>query len=77
MKKSDFILMDDDTLIFRVQISIPDNNELKKEIIANVDISPYAMHFRSTKMYRNSRESYWWSNMKKGIAEFVAKHLVC
>ncbi|WMV19862.1 hypothetical protein MTR67_013247 [Solanum verrucosum] len=28
-------------------------------------------------MYRDLREVYWWSSMKKGIAEFVAKCLNC
>ena len=28
-------------------------------------------------MYRNLKDNYWWSEMKKYIAEFVARCLVC
>ncbi|WMV14593.1 hypothetical protein MTR67_007978 [Solanum verrucosum] len=35
--------------------------------------SRYSIHPGSTKMYRDLREVYWWSSMKKGIAEFVPK----
>ena len=35
--------------------------------------SIYSIHSGSTKMYRDLREMYWWNDMKKGIAKFVAK----
>ena len=28
-------------------------------------------------MYRDLRRSYWWNGMKKDIADFVARCLVC
>ncbi|WRX14200.1 Reverse transcriptase domain - like 10 [Theobroma cacao] len=31
----------------------------------------------STKMYRTIKESYWWSGMKRDIAEFVEKCITC
>ncbi|XP_070007803.1 uncharacterized protein [Nicotiana sylvestris] len=31
----------------------------------------------STKMYHGLKEVYWWSNMKKEVADFVAKCLNC
>ena len=37
----------------------------------------YAMHPRSTKMYRTIKENYWWSGMKRDIVEFVSRCLVC
>ena len=39
--------------------------------------STYAMHPGSTKLYSTLKDNYWWSGMKKDIAEFVAKCLVC
>ncbi|CAN4125159.1 unnamed protein product [Withania somnifera] len=33
----------------------------------------YSIHPRSTKMYHDLKEVYWWENMKKDIAEFVAQ----
>ncbi|KAL0302446.1 UNVERIFIED_CONTAM: hypothetical protein Scaly_2564300 [Sesamum calycinum] len=37
----------------------------------------YAMHPRSTKMYRDLRSYYWRPIMKKDVAEFVARCLTC
>ena len=39
--------------------------------------SPYAMHPGGTKMYRTIKENYWWNGMKRDIAEFISKCLVC
>ena len=35
------------------------------------------MHPGSTKMYRTIKENYWWFGMKKDIAKFVFRCLVC
>ncbi|XP_031394177.1 uncharacterized protein LOC116205681 [Punica granatum] len=76
-KKFEFLLKEDDTLMFGNRICIPDDVELKREILAQAHSSPYAMHPGSTKMYYNLKRSYWGYNMKKEIAEFVSKCLVC
>ena len=39
--------------------------------------STYAMHPGNTKMYRTIKENYWWSGMKRDVAEFVSRYLVC
>ncbi|KAL0549088.1 hypothetical protein IC582_013568 [Cucumis melo] len=35
------------------------------------------MHPRSTKMYQDLRCVYWWRNMKREVANFVSRCLVC
>ena len=35
--------------------------------------SRYSVHPGSTKMYHDLKEIYWWGDIKKNIAEFVAK----
>ena len=35
------------------------------------------MHLGSTKMYQTIKENYWWFGMKKDIANFVSRCLVC
>ena len=37
----------------------------------------YAMHSNSTKMYCTIKENYWWSGMKRDVAEFMLRCLVC
>ena len=39
--------------------------------------STYVMYPGSTKMYRTIKENYWWSSMKKDIADFMSRCLVC
>ena len=39
--------------------------------------SAYTVHPGSTKMYRDLREVYWWNNMKREIADFVSRCLIC
>jgi len=35
--------------------------------------SRYSIHPGSTKMYQDLKDMYWWNDMKKSIAEFVAE----
>ncbi|XP_074556484.1 uncharacterized protein LOC141812346 [Curcuma longa] len=30
-----------------------------------------------TRMYRDLKRSYWWNDMKRDVADFVARYLVC
>ncbi|WMV58771.1 hypothetical protein MTR67_052156 [Solanum verrucosum] len=39
--------------------------------------SPYAMHPGGTKKYHTIKENYWCNGMKREIAEFISKYLVC
>ena len=59
------------------RICVPDMEDLRKMIMEKAHCSAYAMHSGSTKMYRTIKENYWWSSMKRDIAVFVSKCLVC
>ena len=39
--------------------------------------TPYSVHPGATKMYKDLKENFWWSNMKNEIADFVSKCLTC
>ncbi|KAH0720291.1 hypothetical protein KY284_005321 [Solanum tuberosum] len=52
-------------------------DELQERIIEEAHSSRYSIYPGSIKMYHDLREVYWWSSMKKGIAEFVAKYPNC
>ena len=39
--------------------------------------TPYSVHPGTTKMYKDMKKAFWWSGMKKDVANYVAKCLVC
>ena len=61
----------------RGRACIPDVNDLRKMIMEEAHCFTYAMHLGSTKMYRTIKKNYWWSDMKRDVAEFVARCLIC
>ena len=72
-----FVIRDDGVLCYGSRMCVPRNSELRKEILEEAHSSAYAMHPGSTKMYRTIKEYYWWPGMKREIAEFVRKCLIC
>ncbi|KAH0661397.1 hypothetical protein KY284_026328 [Solanum tuberosum] len=67
----------DGVLRYQGRLCVPKVDELQERIMEEAHSTRYSIHAGSTKMYRDLREVYWWSSMKKGIAEFVAKCLKC
>ncbi|WMV18771.1 hypothetical protein MTR67_012156, partial [Solanum verrucosum] len=67
----------DGVLRYQGRLCVPRVDKLQERIIEEAHSSRYSIHLGSTKMYHDLRDVYWWSSMKKGIAEFVAKCLNC
>lgn len=65
------------TLWFEQRIYVPNDPEIRKLILQEAHDSPYSIHPGNTKMYLESKESFWWIGMKKDIAEYVAVCDVC
>ena len=61
----------------RGRACVPVVDDLRKMIMEEAHCSAYAMHLGSTKMYHTIKENYCWSGMKRDVAEFVARCLVC
>ena len=74
---TNFAVRDDGVLVIGNRLCVLNIKELKKEIMEEAHCSAYAMHPGSTKMYRTLRDHYWWQCMKREIAEFVSRCLVC
>ena len=72
-----FSVLEDGTLMMGHKLCVLDVGELKKEIMEEAHSFAYAMHPGSTKMYHTLREHYWWRGMKKDVAEFVYRCLIC
>ena len=72
-----FSISQDGMLIVKGRVCVPDVEDLRKLIMEEVHCSAYAMHPSSTKMYRTIKENKWWPGMKKNVADFVSRCLVC
>ena len=72
-----FSITQDGVLIARGRLCVPDVDDLRKLIMEEAHYSAYAMHPKSTKMYRTIKENYWWSGIKRDIAKFESRCLVC
>ena len=52
-------------------------DNLSKEILEEAHFAAYSMHPGATKMYHSIRDLYWWDELKKDVADYVAKCLTC
>ncbi|KAI5356493.1 hypothetical protein L3X38_009389 [Prunus dulcis] len=75
--RTDCSVRNDRALMVGNRLYVPHDEALKREILEEAHSSAFAMHPRSTKMYHTLREHYWWPFMKKEIAEYVRKCLIC
>ncbi|WVY99024.1 hypothetical protein V8G54_031175 [Vigna mungo] len=73
----DFALCQNGILRFRGRVCVPATTELRRLILEEGHKSSLSIHPGMTKMYKDLKESFWWSGMKKDVAEFVASCLVC
>ncbi|KAL0536802.1 hypothetical protein IC582_025764 [Cucumis melo] len=74
---AEFSLSSDGGLLFERRLCVPSDSAIKTELLAEAHSSPFSMHPGSTKMYQDLKRVYWWRNMKREVAEFVSKCLVC
>ena len=66
-----------DTLWFKDHVYVPNDPQIRKLILQEARDSPCSIHPENTKMYLDLKESFWWTGMKKDIAEYVAVCDVC
>ena len=66
-----------DTLWFEDRVYVPNDPEIRKLILQEAHDSPYSIHPGNTKMYLDLKNTFWWTGMKKDIAEYVAVCDVC
>ncbi|KAA0066266.1 pol protein [Cucumis melo var. makuwa] len=74
---AEFSLSSDGGLLFERRLCVPSDSAVKTELLSEAHSSPFSMHPGSAKMYQDLKRVYWWHNMKKEVAEFVSKCLVC
>ena len=66
-----FRLDDHGILFFGSRSYVPDDSELRRQILIEAHRTPYALHLGSTKTYQDLKQNFWWNGMKKNAAKFV------
>ena len=64
-------------LKFRNRLCVPNQPELRRELLKEAHDSTFSTHPGSTKMYQDLKSRYWWSGIKRDIAEYVTQCLTC
>ncbi|TYK25733.1 pol protein [Cucumis melo var. makuwa] len=73
----EFSISSDGGLLFERRLCVPSDSAVKTGLLSKAHSSPFSMHPGSTKMYQDLKRVYWWRNMKREVAEFVSRCLVC
>ena len=72
-----FRIKDDGTLWLNGCLLVPLTRDIRHRLLEAAHSSSYTMHPGSTKMYHDLRIHYWWEGMKREVANFVVRYLVC
>lgn len=75
--RTDFTIRGDETFMIGIRHFVPTMDELKREILDVAYSFVYARRIGSIKMYHTLREFYSWVGMKRDIADYVVRFLVC
>jgi hypothetical protein len=72
-----FYITLDGLLRYQNRVCVPNDEEIRKLILEEAHFSPYSVHPRGTKLYRDLKGYFWWNNMKWDIAKFVERCSTC
>jgi hypothetical protein len=64
-------------LWFESHIVVLKNHELRKQILDEAHLSKFSIHPDSSKMYHDLKQNFWWTRMKRKIAQHVAECDTC
>nr|GEZ58511.1 reverse transcriptase [Tanacetum cinerariifolium] len=76
-KQVEFHLDDDHVLWQDTRLVVPNDASLRKTLLTEAHSSPFFVHPGSTKMYHDLKQHFWCSGMKRDVAMFVSKCLIC
>nr|GFB41145.1 putative reverse transcriptase domain-containing protein [Tanacetum cinerariifolium] len=76
-KQAEFHLDDDHVLWQDTRLVVPNDASLREALLTEAHSSPFYVHPGSTKMYHDLKQYFWWSGMKRDVATFVSKCLIC
>ena len=59
------------------RLCVPQDEDLRKAILDDAHRSKMTIHPGGDKMYKDMKRVFFWAGMKKDVAEYVARCLVC
>ena len=59
------------------RLCVPQDEGLRKAILDDAHRSKMTIHPGGDKMYQDMKRVFFWAGMKKDVAEYVARCLVC
>jgi hypothetical protein len=71
-KAEDCHLDEQGTVWLKDWICVLQDKELLEQIMREAHDSRYSIHSGSTKMYKDLKTRYWWKDMRRDIAHYVA-----
>jgi xanthine dehydrogenase molybdopterin-binding subunit B len=71
-KEEDYRVDEQGTMWLKERICVPQNKALLEQIMKEAHDSRYSIHPDSTKMYKDLKTIYWWKDMRRDIAHYVA-----
>jgi hypothetical protein len=60
------------TIWFKYRLCVPGINSIREMILKGVHETAYSIHPDSEKMYQDLKKRFWWYDMRREIAEYVA-----
>ncbi|KAG7556957.1 Reverse transcriptase domain [Arabidopsis suecica] len=75
--KTEYQTSNNSTIVVNGRVCVPNDKELKEEILKEAHQSKFSIHPGSSKMYRDLKRYYHWVGMKKDVAAWVAKCSTC
>jgi len=72
-KAPEFAIDNQGTLWYRKRLCVPNEEELKQQILTEAHTTPYSIHPGGTNLYKDLQEKNWLHGMKRDIAVFVIR----
>jgi len=67
----------DGVLRFVGRLCVPKVEGLIQLILSKAHDSRFSIHSGTAKTYRDLRQHFWWSDMRKDISDYVSRCLCC
>jgi len=72
-----FLLDGNGVLWFKNRLVVPKDFELRRLILDEAHLARYSIHPGSNKMYQDLKQRFWWTRMKREIANYVSECDIC